>query len=158
MKIKRTRATTLISDASHCHQTKAFGWALYITHTTQRANRQINIYRSGGGDYCPNSIDAEEFAIQQGITLLSNQGLIHNRHVIIVSDCTSALARIDRKVLKDHGARRISLRHIKGHQNKKFTEAHIQHKWCDRIARRIMQRYRKEYIGRIRNLLAGESQ
>lgn len=150
MKIKRTRAITLICDASHCPRTNAYGWAFYATHT----NHHIHIYRSGGGDFCPTSTQAESLAINQGIQLLLDQALVYNRHVIIVSDCRVALHQVNRKRLKAHGARRVSLRHIEGHQHNKFTEAHFQHKWCDRIARKIMTKYRQAYIQRIQALTA----
>lgn len=150
MKIRRTRAVTLIADASYCHRSKVYGWAFFVTHSSEH----VRIFRSGGGTYCKDSIAAELLALENGISLLVKKGLVYNRHVVLVSDSRLALAQIDRQMFKQQGARRLSLRHIEGHQDKKHTEAHVLHRWCDRQARHQMRHQRRTYISRIRQLLA----
>lgn len=129
---------TMFCDASFCPQTKAYGWAMWAKHGTPATTER----ESGSGQGALNSTDAELVALTEGIkALIRNEVPIAGRIIVIQSDSTGALNKLDIKPLKLAGARFVKLKHVKGHQGLRNPRAAV-NTWCDTEAKRRMRAVR----------------
>ena len=132
---------TLVADASFCSDTKAYGWCYWIKYGYDPVK---TIVKSGGGIGIVSSVHAEVEALLQGITAVEALGPeMHGKYVVIQSDCTGALARLEPRLeaLKALGAGKAYTKHVKGHQGNR-TPRNAVNTLCDRKAGEEMRKYR----------------
>lgn len=129
---------TLFTDASHCPRTKAWGWAAWCKH----GDPAVTHRRSGGGQHCPGSNEAEVRAISAGVAMTLESVDVTDKVVVIQSDCTAALEMADHSALKTAGALAVRMKHVKGHQGVKNARAAV-NTWTDRNAYKEMAMHRQ---------------
>lgn len=134
---KHQRAT-VISDASFCPDTRAAGWAAWVSMT---GNHKIK--RSATFKQLPkHSTEAEYWAALNGIWLAFQAGA---SDILIQTDCLSVVNRInngDKELNRFHRCR-VRARHVRGHTNRKEPRFFV-NRWCDEHARKHMLRQRKQ--------------
>jgi ribonuclease HI len=138
---------TVIADASFCPETRAAGWAAWITLSNNLVFPE-RIKRFGAFHRLPeHSTQAEEWALYNGLWLAYQRGA---REILAQTDC---LTVID-KCLSNNAAfltakaaafpdATVSFRHVKGHTNREEARFFV-NRWCDANAKRIMIEQRKE--------------
>lgn len=148
---------TIIADASHCPDTKAAGYGYWAV--SERGRR-------GGGGPMQRAIDtssaAEMGALVNGLYFACKFGIaIAGDHVLLQTDCQSAIDAFESKrvklstdervakkhfyeLKKDFGVT-VSFRHIKGHTDR--TEArYVTNNLCDKRAKDGMRLARRSVI------------
>lgn len=129
---KRIDRTTLIADASWCPDTRAGGWAVWVT-----VNKDGEVFRhnaKGRFKECPASaLEAEVWALENGIYVARTKGA---GPILAQSDCTGALGQLRRRYSD------ITFRHVKGHTKNQDSRSWV-NRWCDRHARRQMKAHRQ---------------
>lgn len=128
--------TTVIADASFCHQTKVGGWGIWI-------GGQRGFSGPIPAGIVETSTDAEIFAAATGITLaIEHYG---SRDILIQSDCEGVRALVRKPSVRAKwiGEEHIRLRfkHVPGHTDRPEARFFC-NRWCDQAARRHMRETR----------------
>lgn len=133
---------TIITDASWCPNTRAGGWAAWVTLESKERLRHHGPFRTQP----QSSNEAELWASLNGIVLAYAAGA---RSLLVQSDCnhvvlkaTASEAYRTMRPLKFPEAE-VRFRHVKGHTSHAGARYWV-NRWCDRNARRHMRDQRKE--------------
>lgn len=130
-----TLKVTVIVDASFCPQTRAGGWAAWLTSDKGRVQKAGCFH-----DLPQNSTQAELWAALNGIWFALEHGATH---VLIQSDCQGALLKISRGIpeLSLFNGLFIKTKHVKGHTQTKDARSYV-NRWCDSEAKKHMHKQR----------------
>lgn len=130
-----TLAVTVIADASFCPQTRAGGWAAWLTSDKGRKQHAGCFH-----DLPKSPTEAELWAVLNGIWLAFELGATH---ILIQSDCTGALKLIDDGIpeLSLFAGVFIRTKHVKGHTQTKDARSYV-NRWCDSEAKKHMRKQR----------------
>jgi len=147
------RYATVITDASHCGETDAAGWAAYIRVDGQRAPIKAHgMFRQPVTD----STKAEMLASINGLWLAEKGGA---ETMLLQTDCLAVVNLINGNV-RDSPLRMLFIdaceyacinpanvraRHVRGHTQVRDARSHV-NRWCDRYARKAMRRMRAELL------------
>ena len=144
---------TIIADASHCPNTKAAGYACWIS-----SNRGT-VFRSGCmRQPCVSSLVAEMMALVNGICVGLKEGLIHNGDTLCLqTDCIPAIDKLkgaaepscrnDIMVIDFFNKTLTNFfltpyfKHVRGHTSVKDGRSAVNRR-CDTKARKHMQKMR----------------
>lgn len=134
---------TVFCDASHCPNTLATGWAVWMKYGRPSVTERL----SGALSDVPGSHNAEVHALKQALTFLESRIDLTDQIVVLESDCKSALESVTHRAmkLKERGARHVKLKWVKGHQGIKCARSAV-NTWCDKEAKRHMRRTRDQII------------
>lgn len=131
---------TIITDASFCPQTKAHGWACWISLDGGKKVRR-------SGSFLKNPVtsnEAELWAAVNGLVIAYAEGA---RTILLQTDCLGVVQSMGKEeVFQANWAHRfpgasISLRHVKGHTDNPDARSWV-NRWCDRQARVHMRAMR----------------
>lgn len=156
MKPLVTKRITINTDASLCPDTKIGGYAFWIK------SDKFTIKESGSfNQVCENSTDAEIKCIINAIVrLTSNCRNINYDYILVINtDSLGAISWIKNKnkslgitaefyldeLKKKTRCKDVSLRHVKGHSNKKDSRSWV-NRWCDEMAGQEMKKQRKLHL------------
>lgn len=137
---------TIFADASFCPDTKAWGYGFWVKWG---APAQTHVGH-GGGAHCPGSLEAEVRALEAALEWITSEcipGDTKGKFIVVQSDCTGALARIQQKFGEFKyvtGAARVYTKHVKGHQGYKCARSSV-NTLCDRKAGEHMRFYRAQH-------------
>ena len=128
---------TVFTDASHCSNTHAYGWAVWI-----KVSGETTIRLSGGGLGLKYSHLAEREGLEQAVKWLND-----NYHTVcekrpflsLQCDCEGELNRINVAKLP---FTRVWKKHVKAHRGYACKRSAV-NTWCDKEARRLMRFYRQ---------------
>lgn len=137
---------TVFADASHCPQTKAYGWCWWLKHGSP-AKTELGV---GGGIPLKGSYQAEVEALRAGL-LFIRQSLaqeLKGKRIVIQSDCTGALEAIAPEMaeLRRLGASMVYTKHVKGHRGHETARNSV-NTLCDRKAKEQMKMWRAKAEG-----------
>lgn len=146
----------IVADASFCPTTKCFGYSIAV-HSNKRLYT-----KDGFVDSAPSSAAAEMLATVIAIGYAIEKNLIKNSDTVTVyTDCSHVVSRIRgypvkeclvmqeahsllTELLSAHDFR-LKVEHVKGHQPSAMSNwLGRLHNQCDRAARAIMRKNRKE--------------
>lgn len=129
-------SATVIADASFCPDTRAGGWACWVSHQGPAVKKAGRFHRLP-----KNSTEAEAWALLNGIWYAARLGATH---ILGQSDCKMAMVSIERrKSYKGIPFEELVLRHVKGHSRRTEPRFYVNN-WCDREARKVMRKWRNE--------------
>ncbi|MFW0778546.1 MAG: hypothetical protein ACN2B6_12595 [Rickettsiales bacterium] len=129
---------TIFTDASVCHNTKAYGCALWA-----KAGKSAKPFQKAwGGRGCKGSSYAELEALEGAVWYALNEIDCTGMVVVIQSDCIGALNKLDISALRSK-AKYVKLKHVKAHVGKRTNRSKV-NDIVDQMARRAMQRWRKK--------------
>lgn len=136
---RRPQFLTMFADASHCPNTLATGWAVWMKYGTPATTERL----SGALTDVKDSHAAEIIALQEGLTFIEERIDVTGQIVVIESDCKGALNHIDARAmaLMERGARHVKLKWVKGHQGVKCARSSV-NTWCDKKAKSHMRELR----------------
>lgn len=142
--------STVITDASYCHKTKAGGWAAWINVNYENGEHR-RIQESGIFRFRARSSEhAEQMACMNGIFLAYQAGA---RRILVQTDCLSLVQSEGRgtgiknprdytKAQSDHWPDAVlEWRHVKGHTAGEDRRSWVNN-WCDREAKKHMRKQR----------------
>ena len=139
------RYITLFADASYCPDTRAYGYGWWVKYGAPAQTRTGH----GGGLFIENSTHAEVHALEAGLTFILGELDLTQRIVVVQSDCTGALAKIEAADwfgrLHALGAANAYTKHVHGHRGT-LSPRHAVNTGCDRAARRCMRHFRREQL------------
>jgi len=144
---------TVITDASHCGETNAAGWAAYIRIDGQKAPVKM---------YAPfkkpltTSMEAELLAAINGMCLAKFHGA---EQILLQTDCLAVVSLINGQTRKRRLRNKffaacdlakldpteVRARHVKGHTRVQDARSYV-NRWCDKNARAAMRQYRKQLV------------
>lgn len=143
-KADKPKYVTVFTDASHCDLTNVSGWAVWIKY----GSPAVTVRLSGVTDQAPGSNGAEVFAIRRALDYLErHREVLSGAKVIIQSDSSSAILKCEfaARTLKRHGAEKVELRWVKGHQGARCPRSAV-NTWCDKEARKLMRKERDRIL------------
>lgn len=137
---------TVITDASFCPNSKAAGWAAWVTVNppqgqVYRVKRSGNFHRK-----IRNATEAEKYAAFNGIWLAYQEGC---RRILAQTDCLSVVQEGWRAgypyIAETHWPdAEIEWRHVKGHTRHEQARYFV-NRWCDTEAKAMMNKQRNVY-------------
>lgn len=154
---------TMITDASHCPNTKAGGWASWTTRNGVRYK-----YCGALKGLYDSSNEAEFAAICNGLFMLLQNKVVRSGDTLLIqSDNTTALnwtgaersgqmpvyegmtakardLRMRFRELVNDNNLRIRARHVKGHQSNQKGARYYVNNWCDEQAGYHMRKLRQK--------------
>lgn len=150
---------TIITDASHCPDTLAGGWACWIVCDGQRYKHSARLKNQ-----YVTAWHAEAAAIINSCVYLNKQALRFDNiyKLLIQSDCLSALTHFEKAVKNDKGCKlpkdllkkwqsfykslpQLEFRHVEGHQCNSRGARYYVNNWVDREAKKHMRSLRQEF-------------
>ena len=139
------RWITVFADASYCPETGAWGYGWWLKY----GQPARTLYGEGGGLSIAGSNEAEVVALEralEAVDSLSGQYLLQGKMLVVQSDCTGAIDRIQsrlRDMQREHGFAKAYTKHVKGHRGHVDPRASV-NTGCDRAAGRQMRKYREQ--------------
>lgn len=128
--------STVLTDASFCHDTGASGWAAWVRIDEKTLVKKSGIFKESPS----NCIEAELWAAYNGIHIAQQNGA---KKILLQTDCKTNI----KKLLRDKKFKGIlTCRHIKAHTNRKEARFYC-NDWCDRQAKQHMRKQRKLFNG-----------
>ena len=133
---------TCFTDASFCPESGAWGIAFWLKH----GMTDKPIVKSKGGKVNPkstNSTKIEAQALEYAKDYICEECMIHDKVIVIQSDCLSALEQFSENPFKKKGARFVKKKHVKAHTSNKTRRTSV-NRIVDREAKKQMRKYRDE--------------
>lgn len=134
---KRVRAT-VITDASWCPQTKAGGWASWVTMSSGRIKR-AGLFKELAGT----PTQAELWAALNGIWYAVEAGATD---ILVQTDCQGVVDQINKATIPDlryFKGLNIIARHVRGHTKVDDSRSFV-NRWCDTEAKVHMRKQRAD--------------
>lgn len=133
---KSSNTATVITDASWCPNTKAGGWASWVTMSCGRI-KKAGLFK----DLAATPTQAELWAALNGIWFAVEAGATE---ILIQTDCQGVVDQINKAVIPDmkhFTGITIVARHVKGHTEKEEARFYV-NRWCDTEAKIHMRKQR----------------
>ncbi|MGY2462300.1 RNase H family protein [Vreelandella sulfidaeris] len=142
---RRAKFVTVFCDASHCPNTLATGWAVWMKLGSPPETKRL----SGALPGVKDSQNAEIIALEEALAHLETRLDLKDQIVVIESDCLGAIDAIRDRALRltALGAKYVKLKWVKGHQGVKCARSAV-NTWCDSEAKRNMRALRDAIIKR----------
>lgn len=150
-------SVTINTDASFCHDTKASGFAVWITYSKYGKKQKVTYYGNFINKKPLHSGFAEAMAVLNALYMLVN---ISEPFNVIYVNCdymnveqfiqtnkllNDAFSEIKEKLTEKH---QIHFRHVKAHNNKDKSPRTYVNNWLDRKARQAMRKERNLEINK----------
>lgn len=127
---------TVFTDGSWCHDTKAYGYAVWI----RDGQKPINMFGAGGFGG-RDSYHVESMGLAAAVKYILENCTVEERVLVIQCDNIGALNALDVKQFKKLGAKFIKRKHVKAHTSHKTNRSKV-NELVDSLAGQYMREYR----------------
>lgn len=127
---------TVFTDGSFCHDTKAYGYAVWICD----GQKPIHMFGDGGVG-ANDSGQVETFGLNAAKKYILENCDVADRVIVIQCDNIGSLNQMDIKPFKKRGAKFIKKKHVKGHTSHKTNRSKV-NSLVDEMAGKHMREHR----------------
>lgn len=127
---------TVFTDGSHCPDTKAYGYAVWI----RDGQKPIHMFGTGGFGG-RDSYHVESMGLEAAKKYILENCSINGRVIVIQCDNIGALNALNIKQFKALGVKFVKRKHVKGHTGHKTNRSKVNN-LVDSLAGQFMREYR----------------
>lgn len=127
---------TVFTDGSHCPDTKAYGYAVWI----RDGQKPIHTFGAGGFNG-RDSFHVESMGLEAAKKYILENCSISGRVVVIQCDNIGALNALNIKQFKALGVKFVKRKHVKGHTGHNTNRSKVNN-MVDNLAGQFMREYR----------------